>query len=82
MKAAEIFTKYSKVLTSQILLALKADGEILQHNGSQNEDADKQAEVLIEGYGFLNHNITQARAKQMSQIRGALKGKWNSEFGC
>ena len=79
-QANHIFTQLSKVLTPKALLAIKPDKKILKHNGSEEESASEQAEVLQQAYRFLNHNITQARAKQLGQMRGMFEGKSNSQF--
>ena len=76
-----IYTQLSKVLTPNVLLAIRPEGKILKHNGSEDEDASEQAEVLKQGYRFLNHNITQARSKQLGEMRGIFSGKLNNQFG-
>lgn len=79
----KIYTKISKVLTSEVLMMFDRDDrveKIISFNGSVNEDPGKQAIVLKQAYKLMNHNITQARAREMAQIRGMLTGKSNNRL--
>ena len=79
--STRIYTKLSKVLTSEVLIKFAPDEKILDHNGSQNENAEKQAMVLKQAYKLLNHSITQARCREIGMFRGLITGKSNNRFG-
>ena len=79
--STRIYTKMSKVLTSEILIMFNPNEKILEHNGSLNESAEKQAVVLKQAYKLLNHSITQARCREMGLFRGLITGKSNNRFG-
>ena len=78
--ANDIYSQVSKVLTPKVVLLMKPEKHILKHNGSEDELPEKQAEVLIDAYRCMGHYVTQARAKEMSLVRGFIKGKSNKRF--
>ena len=79
--STKIYTKISKVLTSEVLILFNPNESILKFNGSNNEEPKEQAVVLKQAYKLLNRSVTQARCREMGIFRGLLTGKYNNRFG-
>ena len=79
--STKIYTKISKVLTSDVLILFDPIKKILKYNGSKDVEAEEQAIVLKQAYNLLNRSVTQARCREMGIFRGLLTGKYNNRFG-